>query len=50
MTLARCFRMRLLPLDAHLCAEIELWLDLLKVGFNCRDLPHTWCLTRIDPW
>ena len=28
----------------------DFWPDLLKVGFNCRDLAHTWCPPRIHPW
>jgi len=28
----------------------ESWLDLLKDGFNCRDLPHTGYRTRIHAW
>ena len=50
MTRAHCFRRGFCRLDALLCAENQLWLDLLKVGFNCRDLPHTGYRTRIHPW
>jgi hypothetical protein len=36
-------------LDALWCAESQLSPYLLKEGFNCRDLPHTWCPSRIHP-
>jgi len=31
-------------------AENEFWPDLLKDGFNCRDLTPTWYRSRIHPW
>jgi hypothetical protein len=48
---ASVFRSRLLPREVRfLGAEDEFSPDLLKDGFNCRDLAHTWCPTRIHPW
>ena len=45
-----CFSSRLWPLGACFCAENQFWPDLLKEGFNCRDLVHTWYRPRIHPW
>jgi hypothetical protein len=42
MTLARFLVRGFCRLDAHLRAVNQLSPDLLKVGFNCRDVPHTW--------
>ena len=36
-------------LEAHFGAEVQLWPDLLKDSFNCRDSPHTWYPSRIHP-
>jgi hypothetical protein len=50
MTRPLFLRSRLAAKNAVYGAENQFWPDLLKDGFNCRDLAHTWCPPRIHPW
>ena len=44
---ALCFLRGFCRGSAFCGADSEFWPDLLKEGFNCRDLAHTWCRSRI---